>query len=116
VPGIHIKPDQTMGENLADLGGVVIALDAYHASLRGAAAPVLEGLTGDQRFFRSFGQIWRGKGTSDYIRDLTISNPHSYRSFRVNGAVRNVDAWYEAFAVKPGNKLYIDPAQRARVW
>jgi putative endopeptidase len=124
VPGVHIKPDLTMGENIADLGGVVIALDAYHASLPqgqdGAAgttaAPVIDGLTGDQRFFRSYAQDWRGKGTDDYIRDLTISNPHSWRAFRVNGIVRNVDAWYLAFGVKPGDKLYVEPPKRARIW
>jgi putative endopeptidase len=116
VPGVRIKPDLTMGENIADLGGVVIALDAYHASLRGAAASVLDGLTGDQRFFRAYAQDWRGKATEDYIRDLTISNPHSWRSFRVNGIVRNVDGWYSAFNVRPGDKLFVEPDKRARVW
>jgi putative endopeptidase len=123
VPGVHIKPELTMGENIADLGGVVIALDAYYASLRhgpdgatGGTAPVIDGLTGDQRFFRSYAQDWRGKATDDYKRDLTISNPHSWRAFRVNGIVRNVDAWYEAFGVKPGDKLYVEPAKRARIW
>lgn len=117
VPGVHIKPDLTMGENIADLGGVVIALEAYHASLGPKpAAPVIDGLTGDQRFFRAYAQSWRGKGTPDYIRDLTIINPHSWRKYRVNGIVRNVDAWYEAFSVKPGDKLYVEPAKRARIW
>ena len=116
VAGLHINPDLTMGENLADLGGVEIALEAYHASLHGAPAPVIDGLTGDQRFFRAFAQSWRGKGRDDYIRQLTTSDPHSYRKFRVNGVVRNVDQWYDAFDVKPGDKLYVEPAQRARVW
>ena len=116
VAGLHINPDLTMGENLADLGGVVIALDAYHASLHGAAAPVIDGLTGDQRFFRGFAQSWRGKGREDYIRQLTTSDPHSYRKYRVNGVVRNIDAWYDAFNVQPGDKLYVEPDKRARIW
>jgi putative endopeptidase len=116
VPGLHINPDLTMGENLADLGGLAIALDAYHASLRGAPPPVIDGLTGDQRLLRAYAQSWRGKAREDYIRQLTVSNPHSYRKYRVNGVVRNIDAWYEAFGVQPTDKLYIEPAQRARVW
>jgi putative endopeptidase len=116
VPGLHINPDLTMGENLADLGGLAIALDAYHASLHGAPAPLMDGLTGDQRLFRAYAQSWRGKAREDYIRQLTVSNPHSYRKYRVNGVVRNIDGWYEAFGVQPTDKLYIEPAQRARVW
>lgn len=122
VPGTYIKPELTMGENIADLGGLVIALDAYHASLRlghgsaAAVAPVIDGLTGDQRFFRAYAQDWRGKATDDYKQNLTVSDPHSWRAFRVNGIVRNVDAWYEAFGVKPGDKLYVEPAKRARIW
>src|SRR5262249_28106992 len=103
-------------ENLADLGGLAIALDAYHASLHGAEAPVIDGLTGDQRFFRAYAQAWRGKARDDYIRQLTTSDPHSWRKFRVNGIVRNIDAWYDAFNVKPGDKLYVEPSERARVW
>ena len=116
VPGLHINPGLTMGENIADLGGVVIALDAYHESLAGGAEPVIDGLTGDQRFFRSYAQAWRGKASEDYIRNLTISDPHSWRVFRVNGIVRNVDAWYAAFGVQPGEKLYVAPAERVRIW
>jgi putative endopeptidase len=116
VAGLHINPDLTMGENLADLGGLAIALDAYHASLHGAAAPVIDGLTGDQRFFRAYAQSWRGKGREDYIRQLTTSDPHSYRKYRVDGVVRNLDAWYEAFNVQPGDALYIAPADRVHIW
>jgi putative endopeptidase len=116
VPGLHINPELTMGENIADLGGAVIALDAYHASLNNEPAPVIDGLTGDQRFFLSFAQIWRGTARDDYIRQLTVSNAHTYRSFRVNGVVRNIDAWYQAFGVQPTDNLYIDPAARARIW
>ena len=116
LPGLHINPDLTMGENIADLGGVVIALDAYHDSLQGMPAPVIDGMTGDQRFFRAYAQQWRGKATEDYIRNLTTSDPHSWRKYRVNGIVRNVDAWYGAFGVQPGEKLYIEPEKRARIW
>jgi putative endopeptidase len=116
VPGLHINPDLTMGENLADLGGLAIALDAYHASLHGAPAPVIDSVTGDQRFFRAYAQSWRGKARDDYIRQLTVSDPHSYRKFRVNGVVRNLDAWYEAFGVGPADALYVEPARRARIW
>jgi putative endopeptidase len=116
LPGLHINPDLTMGENIADLGGVLIALDAYHESLHGAAAPVIDGLSGDQRFFRAYAQCWRGKGTEDYIRNLTTSDPHSFRLFRVNGVVRNVDAWYSAFGVQEHDQLFLEPALRARIW
>ncbi len=114
VAGLHINPDLTMGENIADLGGIVVALDAYHDSLHGSAAPVIEGLTGDQRFFRSFAQSWRGKAREDYIRNLTVSDPHSWRRFRVNGIVRNVEGWYEAFGVTAPQALYVAPEARAR--
>jgi putative endopeptidase len=116
VAGLHINPDLTMGENLADLGGLAIALDAYHASLHGAQAPVIDGLSGDQRFFRAYAQSWRGKGRDDYIRQLTTSDPHSFRKYRVNGVVRNIDGWYEAFNVQPGDQLYVEPSKRARIW
>jgi putative endopeptidase len=116
VAGLHINPDLTMGENLADLGGLLIAFDAYHASLHGAPAPVIDGLTGDQRLFRAYAQSWRGKAREDYIRQLTVSDPHSYRKYRVNGVIRNIDGWYAAFAVQPTDKLYVAPERRARVW
>jgi putative endopeptidase len=103
-----------MGENLADLGGLAIALDAYHASLDGAAAPVIDGLTGDQRFFQAYAQSWRGKARADYIRQLTVSAEHAYRKFRVNGVVRNVDAWYDAFAVLPTDKRSTSSRRTAR--
>jgi len=116
VPGSHIKPELTMGENLADLGGLSIALDAYHTSLKGRPAPVLHGLTGDQRVFLGWAQAWAGKATPEEIRRLTAGDPHSFRKFRVNGVVRNIDAWYAAFGVKPGDALYIPPDQRAHIW
>lgn len=116
VPGFHINPGLTMGENIADLGGLAIALDAYHASLGGRPAPVIGGLTGDQRVFLGWAQAWAGKMTPDAIKQMTISDPHSFRKFRVNGPVRNIDPWYAAFGVKSGDKLYLKPEERARIW
>jgi putative endopeptidase len=116
VPGAHIKPDLTMGENIADLGGLTLGLDAYHESLHGQPAPVVDGFTGDQRVFLGWAQAWAGKMTPEAIRNLTTSDPHSYRKYRVDGVVRNIDAWYAAFGVKPGDAMYIPPAKRARIW
>jgi putative endopeptidase len=116
VPGSHINGDLTMGENLADLGGLTLALDAYHASLKGRPAPVIDGLTGDQRVFLGWAQAWRGKFRDDYVRRQVVSDPHSPREFRVNGPARNIDAWYAAFGVKPGDKLYVEPDKRVRIW
>jgi putative endopeptidase len=116
LPGVHINGDLTMGENIADLGGLTLALDAYHASLHGKAAPVLDGYTGDQRVFLGWAQAWRGKVRDDAVRRQVVSDPHSPRQFRVNGVVHNIDAWYELFGVKPGEKLYVAPAERVHIW
>ncbi|MHA6206158.1 M13 family metallopeptidase [Dyella soli] len=116
LPGVHINGNLTMGENIADLGGLTLALDAYHASLHGKPAPVIDGLTGDQRVFLGWAQAWRGKLTDDAIRRQVTSDPHSPRGFRVNGPVRNIDAWYQAFGVQAGDKLYLAPEQRVRIW
>src|SRR5262245_46811739 len=115
-PGVHVNGELTMGENIADLGGVLIALDAYHGSLLGKAAAVIDGLTGDQRFFLGFAQSWRKKSTEDAVRQQLVSDPHAPEQFRVNGVVRNVDAWYDAFAVKAGDKLRLAPETRVRIW
>jgi putative endopeptidase len=116
LPGVHVNGDLTMGENIADLGGLTMGLEAYHASLAGRPAPVLDGLTGDQRVFLGWAQAWCGKLRDDAIRRMVVSDPHSPRMYRVNGAVRNLDAWYEAFGVKPGDKLYLAPGDRVRIW
>jgi putative endopeptidase len=115
-PNVHVNGALTMGENIADLGGLTLALDAYHASLHGAPAPVVDGLTGDQRVFLGWAQAWRGKLRDDAIRKQVVSDPHSPRQFRVNGVVRNIDAWYAAFDVKPGDKLYVAPKDRVHIW
>ncbi|CAN5476134.1 M13 family metallopeptidase [soil metagenome] len=115
-PGVHLNGSLTMGENIADLAGVKIAYDAYHASLGGAPAPVIDGLTGDQRFFLGFAQAFRGKQREASMRDQIASDPHTPWTWRVLGVVRNVDAWYTAFDVKPGDAMYLPPEQRARIW
>ena len=115
-PGVHVNGDLTMGENIADLGGLTLALDAYHASLDGKPAPVIDGFTGDQRVFLGWAQAWRGKVTDDSVKRQVVSDPHTPRQFRVNGVVRNIDAWYAAFDVKPGDKLYVAPNNRVRIW
>jgi len=116
LPGVHVNGDLTMGENIADLGGLTLALDAYHASLGGKPAAVIDGLTGEQRVFLGWAQAWRGKVTDDYVRRQVVSDPHSPRQFRVNGIVRNLDAWYDAFGVKPGDQLYVAPEARVHIW
>jgi len=116
VPGAHINGALTMGENIADLGGLTLALDAYHLSLHGKPAPVLDGFTGDQRVFLGWAQAWRGKFNEAFVRKQVVSDPHSPRQFRVNGVVRNVEGWYPAFAVQPGDKLYLAPKDRVRIW
>jgi len=116
ITGVHINGNLTMGENIADLGGLTLALDAYHASLHGKPAPVIDGLTGDQRVFLGWAQAWRGKLTDDAIRRQVTSDPHSPRKFRVNGPVRNMDAWYQAFGVQSGQQLYLAPNDRVRIW
>ncbi len=116
VPGLNLNGQQTLGENIADLAGLVIAYEAYHRALGGKDAPVIDGMTGDQRFFLSYAQSWKTKYRPERLRDLAVSNVHSPAEFRVNGVVRNVDAWYTAFNVKPGDKLYLPPEQRARPW
>ena len=83
---------------------------------RAGEPPVIDGLSGDQRFFLAFAQAWRSKSREGRLRELLLSDPHSPPEFRVNGVVRNVDAWYRAFDVKPGDKMYRDPAMRVKIW
>ena len=116
LPGLHIIGRNTLGENIADLAGLTIALKAYHLSLGGKPAPVIDGYTGDQRFFLSFGQIWRTAYRESALRTQVLSNEHSPGQFRVIGATRNIDAWYDAFGAKPGDKYYLPPEQRVHLW
>jgi len=116
LPGLHVNGKLTMGENVGDLSGINIALQAYRISLGGRPAPVLDGYTGDQRFFLSFAQIWRSKYREGQMRKQILSNPHSPPEFRVIGATRNTDAWYQAFDVKPGDTYYLPPESRVHLW
>ncbi|HLL31419.1 MAG TPA: M13 family metallopeptidase, partial [Allosphingosinicella sp.] len=115
-PGMKVNGKLTLGENIGDQGGVRIALDAYHASLKGKKAPKLDGLTGDQRFFLAWAQGWRGKVRDELMRMILVSDPHSPYRWRVDGTLRNIDEWYSAFDVKPGDRLYLAPKDRVRVW
>ena len=106
----------TLGENIGDLGGLSLAYRAYQLSLGGKQAPVIGGFTGDQRFFMAWAQVWRAKRREETARQYLLVDPHSPPQYRINGIVRNFDEWYKAFGVKPGDKLYLPPAERIRIW
>jgi putative endopeptidase len=114
-PGLNINGELTLGENLADLAGLAAAYDAYHASLGGRPAPVIAGLTGDQRFFMAFAQAHRESTREAAQRGRIASDGHSPGRWRVE-TVRNLDPWYRAFDVRPGQRLYLEPEARVRVW
>ena len=116
LPGAKINGDLTMGENIADLGGLLLALDAYHASLKGRPAPIVDGLTGDQRVFLGWAQVWRGKTRDDALRRQLVSDPHSPERARVDIPVRNIDAFYEAFGLKAGDPMFVPAENRVRIW
>ena len=115
LPGLHVNGELTLGENMADLAGINVAYDAYHKSLGGAPAPVIDGMTGDQRFFLGFAQIWRQKYRDAALLQQTTTDPHTAGFLRPD-VVRNLDAWYAAFPSKPGETLYLAPDKRIRVW
>ena len=115
IPGTKIQGKLTLGENIADVVGITVALDAYHRSLKGKPAPVIGGLTGDQRFYLGYGQVWRGKYRPEALRVRLTSDPHSPNHYRAL-TVRNVDQWYKAWSAKPGDKLYLAPADRVKIW
>lgn len=106
----------TLGENIGDVGGLSLAYRAYKIATKGKDVPVIDGLTGDQRFFLAWAQVWRSQQREDNARQRLRTDPHSPEEFRANGAVRNLDAWYEAFNVQPEDKLYLPPEQRVRIW
>lgn len=116
IPGMHVNGELTMGENIADLGGLLLALDAYHKSLNGQPAPVIDGLTGDQRVFLGWAQVWREKSREAALKEQLTTDPHSPGPVRAATSPRNIDAWYAAFGVSPDQKEYIAPDARARIW
>ncbi|HEY9721729.1 MAG TPA: M13 family metallopeptidase [Oscillatoriaceae cyanobacterium] len=116
IPGEHVNGQLTLGENIADLTGVTMALQAYHRSLDGKPESTVDGYTGDQRFFIGFAEVWRSKTRPAFAHLLLVSDPHSPDLDRVDGVVTNVDGFYDAFGLKPGDKLYKKPADRVHVW
>ena len=106
----------TLGENIGDVGGLSMAYRAYKIHLNGKEDKVIDGLTGDQRFFMAWAQVWRNKSRDEYLRQQLNTDPHSPPNYRANGTVRNFDEWYKAFNVKPGDALYLPPEQRIRIW
>jgi endothelin-converting enzyme/putative endopeptidase len=114
-PGVHVNGKQTIDENIADLGGVAAAYDGYRASLHGAESPAQDGFTGDQQFFIAYGQNWGSKSREASLRRQVLTDGHSPGQYRAD-IVRNSDAWYKAFDVKPGDTLYLAPDDRVRIW
>ena len=116
LPGKKVNGDLTLGENIADLAGVTIAYDAYKMSLGGKAAKKMDGYTGDQRFFLAWAQVWRSTQREENYRNRLRTDSHSPEEYRVNGVVRNLDEWYKAFNVKQGEKMYLSPEERIKLW
>jgi len=116
LPDMRINARVAMGENIADLGGVLLGLEAYRELLRGKPAPVGDGFTGDQRLFMGWAQVWRTLWRDEALRQQIVNGPHSPGQIRAFAPLRNVDAWYEAFDVKPGDPLYLAPEDRVRIW
>jgi putative endopeptidase len=115
LPGLHVNGKLTINEDIADVAGLGASYDAYKASLRGKPAPVINGFTGDQRFFLAYAQSWADKMRPEILRQIVLTNGHAPDQFRAL-TVRNLDAWYPAFNVKPGQKLYVAPNQRVKIW
>jgi putative endopeptidase len=115
-PDLNVNGAFTLGENIGDLGGITIAMRAYKISLNGKPAPKLDGFTGEQRFFIGYAQSWLTKQREESLRSQVASDPHSPAHFRVNGIVRNIPEFYDAFKVKPGDSLYLAPQDRVKIW
>jgi len=116
LPGAKINGDLTMGENIADLAGLLLALDAYKISLKGKPAPTIDGYTGEQRVFLGWAQVWRAKYRDDFMKQILVSDPHAPPLARVEVPMKNIDAFYQAFGVKPGDAMYVAPEERVRIW
>ena len=116
LPGLRVNGPVAYAETMADLGGLAIAYRAYTLSLGGKRPPVIDGLTGEQRFFMGWAQIWRAKERDEYVRSLLQTSLYLPPSFRANAAAGNVDGFYAAFGIKPEHRLYRAPAERVRIW
>ena len=116
LPDMKVNGELTLGENIGDLGGLSIAYKAWKISLAGKPSPVIDGLTGDQRFFMGWAQAWRAKAHEEYLRRQVLADSHAWAEFRANGPLGNIDAFYTTFDVKPGDKLYREPEKRVRIW
>jgi putative endopeptidase len=116
LPGIKVNGKLTLGENIGDIGGLTVAHEAYTLSREGKPAEVIDGYTGDQRFFFGWAQVWRSLYRDEALRNQVLSDPHSPAMYRVNGVVRNVDAWYAAFGIKEGDALFLAPDKRVKIW
>jgi predicted metalloendopeptidase len=116
LPGYHLNGELTLGENIADNSGLAIAYKAYKLSLAGKPAPVIDNLTGEQRFFMGFGQVWRGKLRDQEMIVRIKTDPHSPAEFRGNGSLRNQSSFYEAFDVKESDKMFLPAEQRVVIW
>jgi putative endopeptidase len=116
LPGLHVNGELTLGENIADLTGLVIARQAYLLSLKGKDAPTIDGITGDQRFYMGWAQSWRAKERDESLRQQVLTNVHSPEMYRANGPIRNIAEFYAAFGVKEGDKLYLAPDRRVKIW
>lgn len=113
---LHLNGEFTLGENIGDLGGLSIALLAYKLSLAGEEAPVMDGYTGQQRVFIGYAQSWRGKSRDEALRHQVNTDPHSPRQYRVNGVVRNVPEFYEAFEIADTDALHLETEERVKIW
>jgi predicted metalloendopeptidase len=116
VPGYFVNGSLTLGENIGDNSGAAIAYKAYLMSLGGKPAPLIDGYTGPQRFYMGFAQIWRNKTRDEALIVQIKTDPHTPGEFRANGSIRNQPGFYDAFGVKEGDKLYLPPDQRVRIW
>jgi endothelin-converting enzyme len=116
ISGMHVNGELTLGENIGDLSGLTVALKAYKLSLNGKNAPVMDGFSGEQRFFISWAQIWCENVREEFARTLLLVDPHSPSEYRVNGIVSNLPEFYTAFGAKEGDKMYIAPEKRVKLW
>jgi putative endopeptidase len=116
LPGARVNGRLTLGENIGDVSGVAIAYRAYRKSMEGRQAPVIGGFTGDQRFFLGYAQVWRSMARDEALRQQLLTDPHSPGMYRTNGVLSNLQAFYDAFNVRPGDRMYLPPESRVKIW